>query len=1426
MSHLGNGYDINQTFVIEPFENSIPELSACTAVYTNFIQSCSGDTSIFLGTGIVSVNGNLSATTVSATTFYGDGSHLTGIATQDTYVTGGTYTNGTATFTNNTGGTFNVSGFYTGYTAPIDIFVTGATYSAGTAVFTNNTGGTFSVSGFSTSATFTGGTVTGTTYFTNGLSANTISATTFYGDGSHLTGLVTQDTFVTGGTYTNGTATFKNNTGGTFNVSGFTMPFTGGTVSGPTNFTNGLTANTISATTYYNLPRVSNVVTVAMSGGDFTSIADAVDSITTSSSNNRYVVKVSPGRYVEPEILLKGKEFISVVGEDILEVLVVAATANQNIFTLGNNNELSFMTISGATSGVAINCTNVDGFSLVHKISIYDCDINVLVNSSSANTNFYGEYIDFNGTYSYGTKVLAQNGFIAYANIENYYNYPTGPNTTIANSVQGSGATLSVFVGDGIGNGATGSTNYEISDYASLNTTTTTAEGWGYCLRNLNIGGPCRFDIDSLSVVDSINYDVYIEHSGTFGTFNGSSTHTKINTVSQNIYWSFLDSVDGEFEITRKMSVTFEDGTHTDASTLIFEGSTMGLIDGGVITVVSGLTINVSSGFGYLEKTSANEIYRRIDFPSSNLVLSANTNNYVFFNDNAVLSASGSLPDSTQNIILGRVISSASTIQFIDASPFNASHTSNGLSLFNRDALGPVYSSGSIVTQNTTPFHLNISSGSYYFSENNFTPTGGTNVNFSQYIRNGSGWKVTQTNSVPVGYDNNTGAVTSLPLSAFTKHTLYVVGEGNNEKYFLVLGQTTYVSLVTAEGADLPTPPTYFSDSVAPIASIYVQQGYSGITQIQDIRPVIGFKAAGVSATAVHANLLGLSSDDHKQYFLADGGRAMSGNLDMGANNIANVGTVNNVTVESHASRHKNGGADEIATDTPAPSEIPKADTFGKLDSWISTASDSVTGLTKLSVAPVYGPIAVGVNDNRFLYSFTGGTYSGSSSTLSLYRNDGTIYNISGFSTTFTGGTVNGLTANTISATTYYNLPKDVFVTGGTYSNGNATFTNNAGGTFNVSGFTTQFTGGTVNGATIFTNGLTANTFSATSIYSPFTTGSVIFQGSGGTFTQNNSNLFWDNANNRLGINTNTFWGSVQQLIAGNSTDARLGISNTGKQGVYLGQISNTPQIFAYDYTAVAAKPLSINSFGGNVLIGTTTDSGYKLDVIGIARLSGNTLVNGGLTAYTISATTYQNLPVSAITSGTNIGVSNTNGNYTISFTGTTGSNFTGGTVSGATQFTGGLTANTISATTYSNLPVTADTFTTGFTYSNNVFTLSRNLGLASLTATINTMTGLTVNGATALNGSITSTVLTGTTDRMMEVSSGGTVSASKQIISAYLTSGGTVANLLENTANWDIDGNYTGTTITGTYQGQKHYNPNYFFEAVADNLFIRLIRG
>jgi hypothetical protein len=63
------------------------------------------------------------------------------------------------------------------------------------------------------------------------------------------------------------------------------------------------------------------------------------------------------------------------------------------------------------------------------------------------------------------------------------------------------------------------------------------------------------------------------------------------------------------------------------------------------------------------------------------------------------------------------------------------------------------------------------------------------------------------------------------------------------------------------------------------------------------------------------------------------------------------------------------------------------------------------------------------------------------------------------------------------------------------------------------------------------------------------------------------------------------------------------------------------------------------------------SSSGNYLPLTG-GTLTGPVIFQSGLTANTISATTYFNLPVSGLTSGTGIGITNSNGNYTISYTG------------------------------------------------------------------------------------------------------------------------------------------------------------------------------
>jgi hypothetical protein len=535
-----------------------------------------------------------------------------------------------------------------------------------------------------------------------------------------------------------------------------------------------------------------------------------------------------------------------------------------------------------------------------------------------------------------------------------------------------------------------------------------------------------------------------------------------------------------------------------------------------------------------------------------------------------------------------------------------------------------------------------------------------------------------------------------------------------------------------------------------------------------------------------------------------------------------------------------------------------------------------------------------------------------------------------------------GLTASTISATTYQNLPTDVRVTGATYSNNNFTFTNNTGGTFSV--LFNNVTGLTVNGILTVTGNTVLNRLTATTITA--TTYLNLPQSVSGTGTADYVTKW-----NGVGL------GLVDSQIYDNGSFVGIGITTpTYHEGLsiqsgsgllvnegYINSVNGSLSFATvYDYSTWATGggeiaigtrgPLQQSQGTGNIGIG---DKALQNNILGINNIAiggtGSLLSNSGGTDNIAIGFNSLNQNISGINNislGTDslfnnlgnrnvaigVGAGYTNGNrdrnvyigYGAGYSNDGSSNiFIGDAagygdtsssnrliigdtiygdlsskliginqanpvttldVNGTTRISGGLTASTVSATTYFNLPT--DVRVTGATYSNNTFTFTNNTG-GTFNVLFNTVTGLTVNGvltvtgntslqsltANTLNvtgntllsgltastisattltiggsstfkGGITATTLSGTTSRMVESSSTGEITANSTIITAYITSGGTMANLLENTSNWDINGVYTGSTITGTFQGQKHYNPDYFFEAVDDNLFIRYIRG
>jgi hypothetical protein len=156
----------------------------------------------------------------------------------------------------------------------------------------------------------------------------------------------------------------------------------------------------------------------------------------------------------------------------------------------------------------------------------------------------------------------------------------------------------------------------------------------------------------------------------------------------------------------------------------------------------------------------------------------------------------------------------------------------------------------------------------------------------------------------------------------------------------------------------------------------------------------------------------------------------------------------------------------------------------------------------------------------------------------------------------------------------------------------------------------------TATGIVITAGGLSADSIIDTAL----TTGSVLFSGAGGVVSQKNSNLFWDNTNNRLGIGINSpgapldihSTGTNAQFNGTGTNNAYLQFQNAGTSKWRIGNTYNAgANTFDIYNNGLATNALTIKSttnesiFSGSVGIGSGTNPVYSLDVVGNTRVTG-----------------------------------------------------------------------------------------------------------------------------------------------------------------------------------------------------------------------------
>lgn len=655
--------------------------------------------------------------------------------------------------------------------------------------------------------------------------------------------------------------------------------------------------------------------------GEFSSINDAITSISTASITNRYIVRIGPGIYIEDTIV--GKSFVTLLGDSSESVIIQSNATSKHVVEGTQSFSIKNLTLQGSTDTgkycFYYNPTAAGGGSTLDNIIFGPTYgfISLFVDGTDIASISASNIIsssDSNPTK--GLVCQSTIGTPAYLLLDTF---SAGFSTPIEpfGFVTGANAVL-VLTNIAI-QALAGGTFINIEDGARIVAREIVAEYFNIGLQVSNIGATPTVQIVGAILTSNV-YDILVSHPDTMGAFQGLADSSKIIIDSSSpIRLNYTDSVDPDTGsvILGEMEQGDRHDRLISISKLSRQTSPVGAYTGGNLSVNSGLVIDISEGAGFLID-SIDNFMKEIKWSTTTITLPSNSQSYIYVNGSGVVSYASSLPDTLQNIILGRVSTFSSTIHFIDKSSIRSNQLATRIEDYQREAIGPIFSIGSLISENGTR-GLDATTGVYYFGNTRFSPSGGTAISWIYNYRNGSGGYTHNTQSTVdnASWDNNSGSLVSLTSTYYSKHALYISGDGAQEKYHLVYSQAQYSALILAQQGNIPTPPPEFIDGVVLIASIIVQQGSTHIIEIRDERPIIGFKASGISASTFHGNLLGLSNDDHTQYLLTNGGRALTGNLNLNSNDIINVGTLNSVVVETHASRHGFIGADPLLSATP-----------------------------------------------------------------------------------------------------------------------------------------------------------------------------------------------------------------------------------------------------------------------------------------------------------------------------------------------------------------------------------------------------------------------------------------------------------------------------------------------------------------------------
>jgi len=296
----------------------------------------------------------------------------------------------------------------------------------------------------------------------------------------------------------------------------------------------------------------------------------------------------------------------------------------------------------------------------------------------------------------------------------------------------------------------------------------------------------------------------------------------------------------------------------------------------------------------------------------------------------------------------------------------------------------------------------------------------------------------------------------------------------------------------------------------------------------------------------------------------------------------------------------------------------------------------SLTASTGISVSASTGGVTVTNTGVTSAIASTGISVSGSTGAVT-FTNTGVTSIVAGTNISISGAT-GAVTVNTSATPTFATSVTSPLIIGGTTASSSLTLQSTSGvGTAdsilfkvgNNGAFTAMSiaSGGTVTIGTLNLANALGVTYGGTGTTTAFTAGSMVFAGASGVYSQNNSRIYWDNTNFRLGIGT----ASPAVSLAVSATDAVLlpagttGQQPTGAAGMLR---FNTTTTSFEGYNGSAWGSIGGGATGGGTdqifyLNGQTVTTNYTIPSGQNAGTFGPISVNSGVTVTIPSGSTW-----------------------------------------------------------------------------------------------------------------------------------------------------------------------------------------------------------